>query len=181
MSQDKYQLYPGTSWEQIYSAHYRAAIVTSQKMRPIVPQDIPIVPESHLLAVYAASDTALDHWTAAGSFQQIYPSATFSNQKLLAGRYRLFLNQTTLLELPNRGASYQLRYFIPRWFEDIKITIWQYSGPISNTLAEAIAQLRRQIAALGPGGGVSQGNGPDGSGGGLTGSASFDNLDGGIG
>jgi hypothetical protein len=36
------------------------------------------------------------------------------------------------LELPNRGSTYQLRYHIPRWLEDVRIIIWQYIGPLSS-------------------------------------------------
>jgi hypothetical protein len=143
------QLYPDQNWEQIYSASWQSVILDDRYHRPIPAQLIPIVPEGGNLACYAESQTAKDHWTYAGSFQQVYQAPTFSGGKLHATRGgRVWLDQTTLIELPDRGSSYQLKFFPPRHLEDVSIILWQYTGPVTDSIEVALARLQADIADL---------------------------------
>jgi hypothetical protein len=65
----------------------------------------------------------------------------------------------------NQPSIYQLSFQPNYWLPNCRITIWEYQGPLDN------------LAGPSP----TTGNGPAGNGPGLTGAATIDTLDGGIG
>jgi hypothetical protein len=159
----KLQLYPDANWEQIYSGSWKSVILDDKYHRPIPAQEIPVLPEGGILACYCDSETAKDHWTYGGAFQQVYQVPTFSRGKLYAGRGgRVWLDQTTLVELPDRGSSYQLKFIPPKHLEDVSIILWQYTGPVTDSIEIALQRLRSDIADLKANGTI--GSGLDGVG-----------------
>lgn len=91
-------------------------------------------PNSHILLIGTASNSALNHWfLGARASQYLYVSPSV-NSNLISGVQtsevkRVGLNRLTLVRFPDYGIlPYVLQLEIPYWLEDIYVEVWEYQG-----------------------------------------------------
>jgi hypothetical protein len=160
------------NWEQIYETERAAQPVgDSGNFYSIGSIEIPILTTASALAVQTSTPTGRASWRVGGWLQLrldlVGEGGIRPPPLLLIDRKKVWLGIATLIRWQPIRANrdYTLLFDVPDWFPDVKVIIWEYRGPDGDTQAP----------------GQTLGNGPDGSGSGITGAASFDNLDGGIG
>lgn len=91
-------------------------------------------PNSHILLIGTASNSAKQHWfLGAKASQYLYvspsPTTDFVSGVQVANAINVGLNRLTLVKFDNYDISpYILKLEIPYWLEDIYIEVWEYFG-----------------------------------------------------
>ena len=111
--------------------------------QPIPAFELPLLLDNLIVAVQLRSLTARPTWKYGGLIVQRLSlplpgglgTATPSEGK----RYPLRLNRTLILPFPRLTTSFELVYEPPYWFRDVRLKIWEYTGPDSNEVMQALA------------------------------------------
>lgn len=154
------QLGNADNWEQIYQTTVAAVTLNSKIHNPIPEITVPILLETHILAVYVTTDIPEGRkWNFAG----------FLNQKFELGltvggtpeadelsRRKLWLNKIKLILFPKLTATYSIAFGVPEWFKNVNVTVWQYVGTDYDSVEQfliediqpALARIESKIDAL---------------------------------
>ncbi|MEM9544299.1 MAG: hypothetical protein AAGA60_33070, partial [Cyanobacteria bacterium P01_E01_bin.42] len=114
---------------------------------PIAEQFCPILPESHVLAVSARSDTAKPTWFWAGWCYQrlnigVTPGGSFDTYgDPRRSSVELGLN---LLVFPKLTDDYVISFFPPKWFRDIEYIVWQFTRPTDSNDCTQLIQAQNE-------------------------------------
>ncbi|MDZ8228295.1 hypothetical protein [Nostoc sp. ChiVER01] len=151
------QLGNADNWEQIYHTTVAAVTLNSKIHNPIPEITIPLLLETHILAVYVTTDIPEGRkWNFAG----------FLNQKFELGltvggtpeadelsRRKLWLNRIKLVVFPRLTATYSITFGVPEWFKNVNVTVWQYVGAdydsveqfLTSDIQPALARIEQKI------------------------------------
>lgn len=118
-------------WNLIWSANVQAELVPNKpRYLPIPPVEVPLLLDTHVIAVLLTSSTAPPSWKF----------AAFLNQKIATGiivgglnetqayQEKIWLNRISLVILPKLTTTYSLNFNIPYWFYDMSLKVWIYKG-----------------------------------------------------
>lgn len=139
------------NWEQIYVYQKIAEEVPNyplvEKYFPIPEWDSLLLIDSPVVAIHATSSTAGEHWKFAGqALQRIRTGlAVGGNPDTVYGVKKFWLNQTSLLWFDLPVGEYQLSFKVPYWIREIDITGWVYSGPITQTYDQILAEIQGAV------------------------------------
>jgi hypothetical protein len=135
------------NWNYLTSASKSAIVISPGQIVPIPKFSIPILLDNPTIAIRVDSVSAKPTWRFAGDiFQEISVGILVGGQPdAIATRRRAWLNQICLFMLPLWATTYALTYLPPKWFRDVTISVWEYTGdtPIDNASENAaiVAQL----------------------------------------
>ena len=138
------QLNNTDNWEQIYNTSVVAVTVTPKFSVPIPEITVPLLLESHILAVYITTEVPEGgNWHFAG----------FLNQKFQLGltvggtpeadelsRRKLWLNRIKLIVFPKLTPTYAISIDVPKWFKNVNLTIWKYTGVDYDSVEQLLTQ-----------------------------------------
>ena len=140
-----------TLWNLIWSANVQAQLVGKARYLPIPPVEVPILLDSHIIAVLLNSSTAPPSWKF----------AAFLNQKIATGitvgglnetqtyQEKIWLNRISLVMLPRLTSTYSINFNIPYWFYDMSLKVWVYEGDDNNDVVnEPINEIRESLLSI---------------------------------
>ncbi|AFZ56910.1 hypothetical protein H6G54_12095 [Anabaena cylindrica FACHB-243] len=119
------------NWESILNFSATAGQVGESAYIPIPPTESPIFLESDIIAVYV--DTTVPNgrnWRWGGYVEQRFQSGlTVGGTNDSAGEPKsIYISRITTIFFPPITAQYSLKFYFPRWFKDVNLTCWQYTG-----------------------------------------------------
>lgn len=123
--------FSASNWEQIYNYSATAGIAGENTHIPIPAVTIPTFLDSDIIAVYVSTvPPEGKNWRFGGNIEQRFISGlTVGGSVDAAGASRAsWIDKITVLFFPKISASYSLKYYPPRWFKNVVLTIWQYTG-----------------------------------------------------
>lgn len=130
------ELSTSTNWQDAYSASasatYLPGSTTSHERIP--PIEVPLLFDSHVLAVYPDSTTAKDWWITAGWVsRRIQTGITIGGSPDVRATesQKLIFREINLIIYPNITSTYSLVIDAPYWFDQLSISVWEYIGPVS--------------------------------------------------
>lgn len=130
---ERLQLNDETLWLLAWEGLRRAnAFGAEGAFFPIPSFQIPILFESPVLAISAENQDARSWWRLGVRVRQLLSVAGIDE----IGTYQkaVLLNRGgTLVKFPSYAAQYRLEVEVPHWHREIKLTIWEYQGPITDT------------------------------------------------
>lgn len=136
------------NWEFVYDVTaQRASSPTGAKI-PIDTLTVPILIESHLIALYSGSDSAKDNWINAGWAAFYAPTGITvggGNDGKIGESVRLFLGERTIIQVPKLSDSYALKISVPPYFDDVEYSIYQYVGLGEPTLEGKLDAIYDQL------------------------------------
>lgn len=158
------QLGNAANWSLLYQSHLFAQVVggTPQKptYAPIGEIAVPILVESPLVAVLSGSAKAPAYYKSAGYLAQKIQIGTMAGgipDAYYQSRRKVYLRQIQLVKFERLSSTYQLSFFPHYWLEDLDITVWEYTGTISDTTSalvqtnlEATLRVEQKVDALNP-------------------------------
>lgn len=98
---------------------------------------------SKFIAVEVLTSNAKPTWVAGGYLAQVYELEQFD---LTPPQYFVSINQVNLLELSQiANTQFSLVYDPPKYFNDVRIKIWQYRGIETDLLLADIASALNNI------------------------------------
>lgn len=115
-----------------------------------LPEYTPLIQfDKHILAIYVSNADARSTWHFGGFVTQkiglgIGPSKSaesISNRKL-------WLHRTQLLIFSELTTTYTLSIRFPSWFRKADCTIWEYSGPLSDSVSNQVADVQLNLLSL---------------------------------
>jgi hypothetical protein len=117
-------------WQLRWQGSFEAERPSEGYYKPIPAIDVPVLFNSHLVAVLATSYNAPPTYTTAGWVSQQIVSGILTGGRPDANvtqNLKVYLGRIAILQLPKITSSFGLTYFVPRWFFDINLTFWQYA------------------------------------------------------
>ncbi|OUL28275.1 hypothetical protein BV378_07585 [Nostoc sp. RF31YmG] len=145
MSNPVLDLGNSANWEQLYFTSVDAVGANSALFVPIPPITVPILIESHIIALSITSTNAKSSWNFGGLLsQKVALGLTVGGLPDSAAiqKYKLYLNHLTLLILPKLTTNYSVEVAIPKWFKQVSLVLWQYIGTESDTTEDLINQIK---------------------------------------
>lgn len=147
MSQPVLQLQDSSKWLLTYDERREAKPTgASDTFYPIPAFEVGVAFESPIIAVRCLSTTAKARWRFAGTLSQRFPlgtgGAASSLPTVTAGFRSLRLNRSQLVQFQRLTSTYELTLESPPWVKDLRFTVWQYTGSISDTSFEILETLK---------------------------------------
>lgn len=145
------------NWEFVVSQSASAVVLSPGQHQAIPKIKIPILLDKPCIAVRIDSVSAKPTWRFAGDlYQDIRVGILVGGQAdAIATSRRAWLNQICLFMLPLWATTYQLSYLPPKWFQDVQITVWEYTGTDpTNTgtdttaIAAQLTEIEQKIDSL---------------------------------
>ncbi|MBD2167125.1 hypothetical protein H6G04_22300 [Calothrix membranacea FACHB-236] len=140
------QLGNSANWQQLYSTSVNAVqLGGGLAFAPILPITVPVLVESHIIALYVQSANSRETWAFGGFLtQKINLGLTVGGLPETDGvqKYKLYLDRITLLIFPKLTSTYSVEIEVPKWFRQISVILWQYTGPESDTTEDLINEIK---------------------------------------
>lgn len=135
------QLRDSVNWGTPYQTLRRANLYGSTGLFfPIPAFQIPIQFESPILAIVAESQEALSHWRLGCRVRQMF-NADIAALEVTGTQRAVLLNRgPTLIHFPRYAQQYRLEVSVPRWHKEMSLTIWEYIGPITDTIEQTVLE-----------------------------------------
>jgi len=138
------------NWQSFYTSTTQAVFTSTTSYTPIPTVTIPVLLESHIIAVTVSCSNAKPTWNFGGYLNQRV------NLGLIVGglpdsdavqKRKLWLNRLTLLIFPELTSTYAISFDVPKWFQDFTVTVFEYIGP-SSTTDDLINSLQQTVNAI---------------------------------
>lgn len=102
---------------------------------------------SPVIAINNYSRTAKSHWKLAGNIIKVVDTGILLGNSLDTTEevQRFWLNQTTLFFLKKTVSTYGLKFSIPYWVRDIRISVYEYTGTINDSIEQKLDQIKTSI------------------------------------
>lgn len=140
MSEPVLQLNQAGHWDLIYSEIKYADELPGNRFRPIPPFTIPILFQSPWLAIGSNSAVARSHWWLGCRVQPVIVVPDSPFDFIDAPPHQVPLNAFTLFKFPALEQQYRLRVSVPWWHRELGITVYEYTGPASDTTEDLIVE-----------------------------------------
>ncbi len=149
MSQPIVDFGSNANWQQVFDESRSAVAVTEKDFIPIPAFELGFLFDSPILAVRTLSTTAKAKWRFAGEMsyrlQLGSGGATSPLPTVTAAKRSLRLNRAELHRFISYTQDYELLVEPAYWLKDLRLTIWQYKGGISDTTEELIETLKVDV------------------------------------
>jgi len=109
------------NWEVIYSGQHSRSPLEESIGRILITGTF----TQHIIRIYCTSSVAKSRWWLGGTLCQLLGN---SQPDFEASRWRVPLNQITLIRLPEITAEYKLKFEPARWHKEIALVIESYTG-----------------------------------------------------
>jgi len=119
------------NWENIYSFSATAGKLSETTYIPIPPTQTPIFLESDIIAVYVNTNVPDGkHWRWGGFLEQRFTSGLLVGGGTdAAGEPKnMWIDKITTIFFPKITAQYSLKFYFPKWFKNVELQCWQYTG-----------------------------------------------------
>jgi hypothetical protein len=140
------QLGNAANWEQIYTHSQVAVQITPTVHAPIPEITVPLLIESHVLAVYLTTEIPEGrNWNFAGFLHQRFelgltvggmPEADDLSLR------KLWLNRIKLIIFPKLTVGYSIAFNVPKWFKSVQLIVWEYTGTDSDSTEDLVEQIK---------------------------------------
>lgn len=135
------QLSNSAHWGVPYQISRRAnSYSTTGLFFPIPSFEVPIQFESPILAIAANSQDAKSWWILGCRVRQLFEVPVIPEEVASVQRRVLLNRGGTLIQFPRYVSQYRLEVEIPKWHRSMDITIWEYLGPITDTVEQAVLE-----------------------------------------
>lgn len=145
MSQPVLALNNSANWTDVWSNSFTAAASSVFDFEPIPEVTVPVLFDSHIVAVYVGSTTAKPTWNFGGLLtQRISLGLTVGGgtDADVISKRKLWLRSNTLFLFPHLTPEYALRIVVPKWFSQVSFVVWVYTGPVGDTTEELIKTVQ---------------------------------------
>lgn len=137
------------NWERIYHQKLEAQKIDNSTRKLINPLVLPVLAESRILVGATASDSALATWRHGGRLTPILNCGGTDFAEADLPGYSLPCNGSRLIVLPQLASTYKLRFACPWWFDEITLSVYQYTGSVIEEPDAFLDDLRSQLVQIG--------------------------------
>ena len=120
-----------STWELIYQFSETAVILSERSHTRLPPVQIPVFLESDIIAVYVDANEPIGKtWRWGGYVEQQFRTGLLvgGNIDSSGQPHNIWRNQITPLFFPTITAQYSLKVYFPKWFKNVELQVWQYTG-----------------------------------------------------
>lgn len=119
------------NWQQLINYSAAAVIMSENVYIPLNPLDSPTFLENSIIAVYITTIVPSGRiWNFGGTVEQRFISGlTVGGNTDATGIVRkIWLNKITTILFPKISATYSLKFYFPKWFKNVQLQCWEYTG-----------------------------------------------------
>jgi hypothetical protein len=119
------------NWQEIINYSDSGTILSNNVHRILDPLDSSILLDSSIIAVYVTTSVPEGKtWNFAGRVEQRFRSGlTVGGLTDAAGQsHPLWLDKITTILFNKISAEYSLKFLFPRWFRNVQVLCWMYTG-----------------------------------------------------
>jgi hypothetical protein len=120
-----------SNWQELINYSATAVIMSENVYVPLNPYESPTYLESDIIAVYLSTTVPNGRtWNFGGTVEQRFISGlTVGGRADAAGTVeKIWLDKITTILFPKISATYSLKFYFPKWFKDVQIQCWEYTG-----------------------------------------------------
>jgi hypothetical protein len=144
------------NWQPVWNQSFTAEPAPGnrpelERFFPLPEISVPIQLSSGLLAFYATSQGANPKWKLAANVKRKYITGLTvgGNADAVVDSKRIFLNQFSMLRYPvSFGSSYSLLISVPYWHRQISLYLWEYTGPIIDSVDQKLDLILERLPDL---------------------------------
>lgn len=144
-----------SNWEQLINYSATAVILSENVYVPLNPYESSIFLESDIIAVHISTTIPEGSiWNFGGTVEQRFISGLTvgGNTDAAGDSQKMWLDKITTILFPKISATYSLKFYFPKWFKDVNLKCWQYTG-VDDTdenivLAEEFANINFKLDQL---------------------------------
>jgi len=102
---------------------------------------------SPIIAVSSSSNSASSHWKLAGYLTKALDTGIVLGNSFdsLEENQKFWLNQSTLFFFKQTSTAYGVKFSIPYWIRNIRVTVFEYTGPIEDSIEQKLDQIQTSI------------------------------------
>ena len=142
----QYDFTNGNNWVQFWNGQEIAQDVPNELNRfySIGVMKPPTTFDKTIIKVYSANLDAKPTWRLAGRyFIKIFAGSVVSGgipeTVIKVGKF--YLDQAEIIFVPPYSPDFSIEFVIPYWHRRMEITMWQYTGPNTNTIERKLDDL----------------------------------------
>lgn len=142
---DYADLQNSANWDLAYSVNKEAEKVGGFSVKRIPDIVLPTYVNSKIIATYTDSDAAPLSWKTSGYVQkEISIGITVGNNQNTKFEFsrKIPLRKAASFSLPGYGENYKLVFSPHKWFLDISLSVWVYTGDLSDDLIQQLELVR---------------------------------------
>lgn len=120
-----------TNWQQIINYSAAAVTMSENVYVPLNPITSPTFLEGNIIAVYVSTTIPPGRfWNFGGTVERRFISGlTVGGNPDAAGNVeKIWLNKITTILFPKVSATYSLKFYFPKWFKNVQLQCWEYTG-----------------------------------------------------
>lgn len=140
------------NWALAYQEYKEAVQATPQGgYYPLPAFEIPLLFNSKILIARTVSNIPTGkRWKWGGNLRayQTFPNAGINSQTSEIATYSLYLNRSKLLLLPEIASGYQLILADAFWLRDMQLTIYEFTGTVSDNLTTLVQTINTDVLRL---------------------------------
>lgn len=140
------------NWSEADVLNLSAQLVGSSSYVPIPKTSGVFRYSSCIIGVHVSSASQSSQRPYAGYIAQNYqtgiPGTAIPNAQAYEAR-KVYLSRLQVLIFPNISTSYSLLFAPPYYFKDINYTVYEYTGPLTDSTDDLVGSLKNnEIAAI---------------------------------
>jgi hypothetical protein len=142
------------NWQLLFTDSKTAVEATPKGGHyPIPAIEVPVRIDNRVIAVQNRVVQAKSTWRFGGNIiqrSQVGGGGSASPLPLLELEVcRLRINRTRLIVFEQFLTDYELIYETPVWFKNVSLTVWGYTGEVSDELKADLLRLESKVDSLG--------------------------------
>ncbi len=142
----QYDFTNGNNWE-LFWEEQRIAQEVPQTLNRFYPIGT-VVPfntfQKPIIKVHARNPDARPSWRLAGNYLvKIFAGSIVSGgiPETVIKSGKFYLDQAQIILIPPYSPNFSIEFKIPYWHRRIQLTMWEYTGPNSNTIERKLDDL----------------------------------------
>jgi hypothetical protein len=128
-------------WQQVYHQLLTAVPLGPGTYQPIPKVLLPLQISNRVIVAGASSQKAKGTWRFAGRLVPIVDCGAVDFGQAELNGFGIPLNKGHLFVLPAYASTYQLRFEPFFWMEDILLSVWEFTGDVSDSTENLIRSL----------------------------------------
>ncbi len=151
MTQPIVELGRSDLWNLVFDQTLVVTRAPNSFLAPAPPYLLPSALTHHILLIHCRSnEERAARWVRGCLVSQMVPvgTATFGQNLAIANTKSVMQFVPTLVMFPKYSFEYFLRINLYRWFSELSIQVWEYTGIDSDTSTETLLSIENDVRQI---------------------------------
>ena len=147
-----YQFSNSSNWQFVWSGDFTAPslefAVLNNRSATIPDFTMPVTITNNVVAVLVTSDSDPGTWRRGGYLKQKINTGIADGAVIDSYLTQEFLQlrRINIIQLQRINGEFALEFAVPRWFKQVSVSVWQYTGTVADTVEQQFSDLQAFIS-----------------------------------